>query len=339
MIGKHSPPQALRLQEQPVVSANSVPGYGPIFNAGAIYHDGRYHLFARAVRDGYRRNEQAVPRYLNYISDLLVFTSCDGLDYAFQQVLHVSEPEAIYEDPRVQLVWSDGQPHFLLSYTTVPLLESGRPWRAALRELGYANGSFSLGRELVLGPEDVKNKDVVLCNLADGRVALIQRLEQEHWPEQTIQLFSFASLEELWATTPTFWRPAMDSLSEHMIITPRSGCRGVGAGAPPLLVDGELVFFYHERGPDNSYTTQVALLDQRTGRVRALLEEPILSPELPWEISGDVDNVIFVQGAILRGDGTIYLSYGAADRSVGAAAIEAAPLLAALRARSATVAI
>ena len=39
------------------MEADSVPGYGPIFNAGVIHHDGRFHLFARGVRGGYRRND------------------------------------------------------------------------------------------------------------------------------------------------------------------------------------------------------------------------------------------------------------------------------------------
>jgi hypothetical protein len=47
---------ATRLSELPIVAAGSVPGYGPIFNAGVIRHDGYFHLFARAVRDGYRHN-------------------------------------------------------------------------------------------------------------------------------------------------------------------------------------------------------------------------------------------------------------------------------------------
>src|SRR5437879_11885129 len=45
-----------RLGEQPIIEAGAVHGYGPIFNAGAVYHDGRVHLFARGGRDGYRSN-------------------------------------------------------------------------------------------------------------------------------------------------------------------------------------------------------------------------------------------------------------------------------------------
>jgi predicted GH43/DUF377 family glycosyl hydrolase len=72
------------------------------------------------------------------------------------------------------------------------------------------------------------------------------------------------------------------------------------------------------------------LLDVETGCVRALLDEPIMRPELAWERNGDVDDVIFVQGAVPRPDGTIYLTYGAADRCVGAALVDTAALVEAL---------
>src|SRR5882672_10396705 len=95
-----------RVRDQPVIEFGSVPGYGPIFNAGALFHDGRFHLFARGVHDRYRRNERAGARFLDYISDVLVFVSDDGRSYEFQQVLAESAADGIYsyEDPRVQRV-------------------------------------------------------------------------------------------------------------------------------------------------------------------------------------------------------------------------------------------
>jgi predicted GH43/DUF377 family glycosyl hydrolase len=114
------------------------------------------------------------------------------------------------------------------------------------------------------------------------------------------------------------------------LIRPAEGALGVGAGAPPVATEAGLLLFYHERGEDGAYTLRVALLDDETGRLLALLPEPLLEPELEWEREGDVDNVVFVQGAVPQGDGTIYLTYGAADRCIGAASVEAAPLLRAL---------
>jgi predicted GH43/DUF377 family glycosyl hydrolase len=147
-----------------------------------------------------------------------------------------------------------------------------------------------------------------------------------------MQLALFDSLEELLDSGPGYWDEHMRDLDRHTLISPADGALGVGAGAPPDEVDGELVLFFHERDRDFRYTMKVALLDGRTGFVKAALPDPIMRPELEWERSGDVDDVVFVQGAVARPDGTIYLTYGAADRCVGAAAVDAGELLAALHA-------
>ncbi len=318
-----------RVGDTPVVNAGAVPGYGPIFNAGVTVQDGVFHLFARGVRSGYARNPRPGPRFLDYVSDVLVFTSTDGRDYAFQQVLAESTPADVhcYEDPRVQRVRSNGTETVVMTYTNLPAPESGEPWRIGVHRLGYEDGRFFLNRTSgrVIGPRK-PDKDAVIFNLRDGRVALIHRVHPN------MQLALFDSLEELWAAEPSYWDEHMRELDRHTIIVPADGALGVGAGAPPVEVDGELVLFYHERDRNSHYTMKVALLDDRTGRVKAALPEPIMRPELAWEQSGDVDNVVFVQGAVLRPDGTIYLTYGAADRCVGAAELDAGELVSALRA-------
>jgi predicted GH43/DUF377 family glycosyl hydrolase len=318
-----------RVGERPVVEAGAVPGYGPIFNAGVIVQDGVFHLFARGVRDGYARNPGPGPRFLDYVSDVLVFTSADGRDYAFQQVLAEGGSGRVhaYEDPRVQRVRSDGSESVVMTYTNLPPPESGEPWRIGVHRLGYEDGRFFLNRTSgrVIGPDRTPDKDAVVFNLRDGRVALIHRVHPN------MQLALFDSLDELWASEPDYWDEHVRELERHTIIAPADGALGVGAGAPPVEVEGELVFFFHERDRHSRYTTKVALLDPSTGRVKAALSEPVMQPELPWERSGDVDEVVFVQGAVARPDGTIYLTYGAADRHVGAATVETAALLAALR--------
>ncbi|MFB3107517.1 MAG: hypothetical protein ACE1ZA_21695, partial [Pseudomonadales bacterium] len=123
-----------RVSEEPIVAPNAVPGYSAIFNAGVIHHDGNLHLFARGVRDGYRRNGDTGPRYIDYISDVLVFTSTDGLNYEFQQVLARGSSDTVfsYEDPRVQRVHSDGKEHIVMTYTHFPDPRHGRPWQIGL---------------------------------------------------------------------------------------------------------------------------------------------------------------------------------------------------------------
>src|ERR1700686_4174907 len=85
-----------RVGSTPIVEYGAVAGCGPIFNAGGVFHDGRFHLFARGVHERYRRNLGAGARFLDYISDILLFTSEDGRSYEFQQVLAESSPDQIY---------------------------------------------------------------------------------------------------------------------------------------------------------------------------------------------------------------------------------------------------
>jgi predicted GH43/DUF377 family glycosyl hydrolase len=319
-----------RVSDVPIVAAGSVPGYGPIFNAGVIHHDGRFHLFARGVRHGYRRNAGEGPRFLNYISDVLVFTSRDGCSYDFQQILAESSPDEVhcYEDPRVQRVATPDGERIVMSYTNLPAPESGEPWRVGVHRLRYADGRFSLNRTSgrVIGPAAEPDKDAVLFNLRDGRVGLIHRI----YPN--IQLALFDTLDHLWHAGPGYWDEHMRKLELHTILEATEGALGIGAGAPPIATADGLLLFFHEREGNGHYTTRVALLDDETGRVLSVLREPIMRPLLSWERSGDVDDVVFVQGAVAQPDGTIYLTYGASDRHVGAATLEAAPLLAALAA-------
>jgi predicted GH43/DUF377 family glycosyl hydrolase len=318
-----------RLKETPVVEAGSAAGYGPIFNAGAIHHDGAFHLFARGVREGHTRNPGRGPRFLNYVSDVLVFTSEDGIDYTFQQVLARGSAAGVncYEDPRVQTVQSGGRDHVMMTYTNLPDPKSGRPWQIGIHRLAYADGRFALNRTSgrVIGPPGRFDKDAVVFNLRDGRIGMIHRLHPN------MQLAVFDSLGELRNSGAEYWDEHIRDLDRHTIISPGPGALGVGAGAPPVATEDGLLLFYHERNTKKQYTLKVALLDDETGRVKSMLPEPILRPELPWERIGDVNNVVFVQGAVPRPDGTIYLTYGAADRCVGAASVDTAEVLGALR--------
>ena len=322
-----------RATNRPIVAAGDVPGYGAIFNAGVLYQDGLFHLFARGVRDGYRRNEGPGPRFLDYISDVLVFTSVDGLNYEFQQVLAKSSPDGVhcYEDPRVQRVRSNGEECVVMSYTDLPAADSGLPWRVGVHRLGYTDGRFFLNHSgRVVSPQGVQDKDAVLFNLRDGRVALLHRIHPD------MQIAVFDSLEALWQADAAYWDEHLRCLDEHVIISPSPGALGVGAGAPPVETRDGLLLFFHERESSGHYTAKVALLDDRSGHVKALLPQAILRPQLEWERIGDVDNVVFVQGAVARPDGTIYLTYGAADRCVGAATVPTDCILAALRATTHT---
>jgi predicted GH43/DUF377 family glycosyl hydrolase len=83
-----------------------------------------------------------------------------------------------------------------------------------------------------------------------------------------------------------------------------------------------------ERDGNEHYTTKAALLDDETGRVKSVLPEPIMRPELDWERAGDVNNVVFPCGYSIGDDGdTLYMYYGAADSCIGLATASVHTLL------------
>jgi predicted GH43/DUF377 family glycosyl hydrolase len=321
--------RARRLHHRPIIEAGSVPGYGAVFNAGLLHHDGTYHLFARGVRAGYRRNDELGPRFVDYISDVLVFTSGDGRSYDFGYVLGRAGTAGVhcFEDPRVQRVRSGDGEHVVMTYTNLPREESGLPWRIGAHRLSWDGRRFHLDEATgqLLGPDGVANKDAVVFTLADARVALIHRIHPD------MQLAVFDDLDHLWHAGPDYWDVYLADLDEHALIRPTPGALGVGAGAPPVLTEAGFLLFFHERRADGAYTINLALLDQATGRLHSRLPQPLLEPELDWECRGDVDNVVFVQGAHCDGD-DVYLTYGAADRCVGVATARVSHLLDALRA-------
>lgn len=319
--------RADRLADRPIVEAGSVPGYGAVFNAGLLFHEGLFHLFARGVREGYRRNEGEGPRFLNYISDVLVLTSRDGRSYEFAYVLARAGTVGVhcFEDPRVQRVRGPYGEHIVMTYTSLPPEGSGRPWRIGAHRLTWDGERFHLDETTgrLLGPDDIANKDAIVFTLADGRVALIHRIHPD------MQLAVFDDLDHLWDAGPEYWEPYMSDLDAHTILRPAPGSLGIGAGAPPIETDRGLLLFFHERRGDGVYTAKLALLEKSTGRPVSQLDQPLLEPELDWERQGDVENVVFVQGAHRDGD-LVYLTYGAADRHVGVATARVDHLLGAL---------
>ena len=312
-----------RLGTRPIVEAGAIPGYGPLFNAGLVHHEGRYHLFVRAVRDGYRIGDDGGPRFVNYVSDIVVFTSTDGLEYEYGYVLALADEGMCFEDPRVQWVRDRAGAHLVMTYTR---LASDGSWRIGAHrlQLGRRAVRASTRRALVCSvPRDLNNKDAVVFTLADGRVALIHRIHPD------MQLAVFDDVDHLWDAADDYWDDHVAALGEHTILTPTPGALGIGAGAPPVSTHAGLLLFFHERRADGVYTMNVALLDATTGRLLSRLAEPVLEPELDWERRGDVDDVVFVQGAHLDGD-EVYLTYGAADRCVGAAVASVSQILEAL---------
>ena len=168
-------------------------------------------------------------------------------------------------------------------------------------------------RGVIMPPED---KDAALFpTLFAGRWAMIHR------PSPAMPGLG----AHLWLS----WSPDLRHWGDARVILParRGGwwdANKVGIGPPPLLTEHGWLVCYHGvklTASGSIYRLGLALLDRdRPEVVIARGNEWVFGPHAPYERAGDVSDVVFPCGWILRDDGdTLDMYYGAADSFVGLA--------------------
>ncbi|MFZ3044213.1 MAG: hypothetical protein WA058_03880 [Minisyncoccia bacterium] len=103
----------------------------------------------------------------------------------------------------------------------------------------------------------------------------------------------------------------------------------VGSAVPPIRVGNNWLMIYHGVSRHKTYRLGAALLDYTGTSILARTADPIFEPVEPYEMSGEISNVVFSCGAVVRGD-KLFLYYGAADKVIGVATASLAHILDAL---------
>jgi predicted GH43/DUF377 family glycosyl hydrolase len=123
-----------------------------------------------------------------------------------------------------------------------------------------------------------------------------------------------------YSTDLVTWHEALD----HPVLPRREGrfdSRVVEPGPPPILTDEGILLLYNSADDNLVYRTGWALFDRRDPtRLLARSERPLFEPMEPWEKTGQVPNVVFVEGLVIeRARWLVY--YGGADKHVGVVSI------------------
>lgn len=274
----------------PVLTAASIPASAAsAFNAGAALVDDQVLLLVRA--EDHRG-----------ISSLWVARSPDGIGDWQVDARPLLAPEDPYEewgceDARLTFVPELGD--WLIAYTAYSPVGPG----VALARTPDFRSVERLG--LVLSPE---NKDAALFPRRFGEEwLLLHRPVAGHtghmWLASSPDLVHWGRSRVLARARGEVWW---------------DGTR-IGGGAQPLETEAGWLLLYHGvksmvSGP--VYRVGLVLLDRdEPARVLARSEDWVFAPEAPYERTGDVPNVVFPCGAILRGD-EVWMYYGAADSTV-----------------------
>lgn len=323
-----------RKRDTPVLSPASHIHWasGAVFNAGAWCDGTTVHLFFRAIPAGYNRIEIEGPDYFeghfgydNYVSYIGLATSTDGIHFEIdpKPVLAPDTDADRYgcEDPRISPLGD----RFAMTYTALREPAFGDEMGVQIG-LATTRDFRTFEKHGAISPP-IRDKDAVLFpRPIGGRLGLIHRIVPD------IQLAWFDSEAQLLKPGDAYWHEHVADLDRHVILRPEYPweCKKIGAGPPPIETPEGWLLIYHGVDAQHVYRGGAALLDlDDPSRVIARLPYPILEPSLEWELHGDVPNVVFPQGAAVRGD-ELLLYYGAADRHVGLATASMRELLDAL---------
>jgi beta-1,2-mannobiose phosphorylase / 1,2-beta-oligomannan phosphorylase len=292
---------------------------GAVFNPGVWYEDGTTHLLFRAVPSGYRafaidNPNSAVPvtGFDGYISYIGYAKSSDGIHFEWRRRPFISPDSHIdrygVEDPRVSKI----DDTYLITYTALSSPAYREPEETLIGLATTADFS-SAEKHGDIGPPVPSKDTVIFPRRIQGRIAILHRIVPN------IQLMMFDDLEQLCNPPGKIWEEHMASLDDCVVMQPAQEweAKKIGAGPTPIETSSGWLLIYHGVDVNHVYRVGLALLDlDDPSQVIGRSSEPVMVPETPYELVGDVNNVIFPQGASLIGD-TIHLYYGAADRVIG----------------------
>ena len=154
-----------------------------------------------------------------------------------------------------------------------------------------------------------------------------------HRIRPNVQIIYFRNFDDL---TDDYWRIYLKDLKKHVVLEPKFWFENqyIGGGCPPIETDSGWLLIYHgveKHEGGITYHTGAALLDKDDPlKVIGRLENPLFSPEEKWEKTGNVDNIVFPTGAVVR-NGRLYIYYGAADKLIAAKSVDLTELMAELK--------
>ena len=218
------------------------------------------------------------------------------------------------EDPRLTQIGNK----IYMYYTAYNGITPPQVAMSSISEADFAERKWKWMRPVLVTRDGVDDKDGCLHpEKVNGKYFLFHRVDNRIVGD--------------YGSTPGF--PERNNFRNIPILGPRSGCwdsKKVGISVPPIKTKKGWLLLYHGVSDDSIYRVGAALLDLKDPtHVLARTTDYIFAPMESYELKGQVGNVVFPCGAVVK-NGIIYMYYGGGDSVVDVASIELSSLLAAL---------
>jgi len=314
-----------------------------VLNPACIERDGVIHMFYRAVRQadmvssiGYC--QLAGNKVVKRLDQPVIFPEHD------YERKGIEDPRIVYLDGVYYLFYTvyDGQNasfayatstdliHFVkhgIISARITYLEAGKLLGfSQVREKYFFFESYTRdrqGADILLWEKDA----FIFPKKFNNKFGLVHRILPG------IQIIYFDDFNDL---TDDYWRNYLKNMGKYILLESeyKFESRNIGGGCPPIETEEGWLMIYH--GVEDSsrgriYHASAALLDLKDPtKLIGRMKRPLFSPSEKWEKHGDVNNVVFPTGTVLR-EGRLYIYYGAADTLIAAKSVDLQELLNELR--------
>lgn len=314
------PMRLMRLAQNPILAPNPAAWWesAAVFNPGAVYHDGRVHLFYRALghdgvsRIGYAHSDDGInfTRHPRPVLDVGAGFNPEAGSVRYRPLSYNTDLYASgggwggSEDPRAVIIEER-------LYLTFGIFEGWHSMRLALTSLPLPDLRQALWRwspHIPISPSNETHKNWVLFpEKINGKFAILHALT----PLVSIEYVD--DLEEL------YQNPIRSN-------NQRSGRPGKwdefirGAAAPPIRTDEGWLLLYHGMTPrqGHGYNVGAILLDLADpAKILYQSAYPILVPEA-WYEHDWKPGVVYASGAVVK-DNQLIVYYGGGDKYINAA--------------------
>ncbi len=289
------------------------------FNGCVIFAEGMYHIVYRALSSEQQHEGQTMR-----VSTVGYATSTDGKHFGETKQLIVPTEEWEKfgcEDPRI--TYLNGK--YYIFYT-------------ALSKFPFTADGIKIGVAITKDFKTFEKHPVTTFNskamalfpdLVDGKMAVMFTINSD-LPPAKIAYALLDREEDLY--NPHFWNEWYENANDHFLHLLRDIRHQAEFGAPPVKTkDGWLMIYsYIENYFSDTgkvFGIEAVLLDNNNlSHILGRTHKPLLVPEAEYELHGDVPNIAFPTGALIK-DNELYVYYGAADTSCALATMEVEPLL------------
>jgi len=283
-----------------------------VFNAGALYENKKIHLFYRAMS----HDNTSTIGYVNSTNGFVIKEKFDQPVYKPRKDFEnkkVAGGNSGCEDARLTRIGDT----IYMTYTAFNGIDAPRVALTTISFDDFTKKNWNWSEPILISQPNLDDKDAAIFpKKINGKFVVLHR------PNSESILIDF--LDDLDFKNGKY-------LNGTVLMSPRPENRDnkkIGINGPPIETkDGWLLLYHGLSKSDGKYHLWSALLDLKDPtKVIARSKHPIFEAEMLYEKSGIVKNVVFSNGAILKGD-TLFVYYGGADKVLGVATIKISKLI------------